>query len=336
MIVSRYCDTRAFACAVALLGSLLAGSSAQAQSAAAEANWPERNIRLIVPFPAGSSTDVVGRIVAQKLGTRLGQQVVVENRAGASGNIGVDAVAKSPPDGYTLGIVTGSTHSLAPALGVNLPYDPIKDFKPVAMIGEQPYALIVSPAMKVNSVAELIARAKDKPGSINYGSAGPASVAHLAGSLFANLAGIDLNHVPYKTSAQSVVDLMTGRLDMQFSTIAPTLSNVRSGQLIALATTGTKRASVLPEIRTMQEAGVPGYEASLWMAIMAPAAIPAGLVARLNGEINAILAMPDIKEALAQQGLEPDPGPPEIVTERIRAETEKWRDLVRKTGVKPE
>jgi tripartite-type tricarboxylate transporter receptor subunit TctC len=260
----------------------------------------------------------------------------VENRAGASGNIGVDAVAKSAPDGYTIGLVTGSTHSLAPALGINLPYDPIKDFKPIAMIGDQPYALIVSPAMKVNSVAELIARAKEKPGSINYGSAGPASVAHLAGSLFANSAGIDINHVPYKTSAQSVVDLMTGRLDMQFSTIAPTLSNVRSGQLLALATTGVKRVSVLPEVPTMRETGVAGYEASLWMALMAPAATPASIVNRLNGEVTAILAMSDIVEALAKQGMEPDPGPPEKISERMRGETEKWRELVRKTGIRPE
>jgi tripartite-type tricarboxylate transporter receptor subunit TctC len=322
--------------AFALLTCVMTAGGAQAQSPAAETNWPDRNIRLIVPFPAGSSTDVVGRILAQKLGARLGQQIVVENRAGASGNIGVDAVAKAAPDGYTIGLVTGSTHALAPALGVNQPYDPIKDFKPIGMIGEQPYALIVSPAMKVHSVAELIARAKEKPGTINYGSAGPASVAHLAGTLFATLAGIEINHVPYKTSAQSVVDLMTGRLDMQFSTIAPTLSNVRSGQLLALATTGAKRATVLPDVQTMREAGVGDYEASLWMAVMAPAATPTSIVSRLNGEVSAILAMPDIKEALAQQGLEPEPGPPEKVIERIRSETEKWRDLVRKTGIRAE
>jgi tripartite-type tricarboxylate transporter receptor subunit TctC len=319
-----------------LLAAIMAAGVSHAQSPASEANWPDRNIRLIVPFPAGSSTDVVGRILAQKLGARLGQQIVVENRAGASGNLGVDALAKAAPDGYTIGLATGSTHALAPALGVNQPFDPIKDFKPVAMIGEQPYALIVSPAMKVNSVAELIARAKEKPGSINYGSAGPASVAHLAGTLFATLAGIEINHVPYKTSAQSVVDLMTGRLDMQFSTIAPTLSNVRSGQLLALATTGTKRATVLPEVQTMREAGVGDYQASLWMAVMAPAATPASIVSRLNGELGAILNMPDTKEALAQQGIEPDPGAPEKVTERIRSETDKWRDLVRKTGIRAE
>jgi tripartite-type tricarboxylate transporter receptor subunit TctC len=319
-----------------LLAATVSAGMCHAQSPASDANWPDRNIRLIVPFPAGSATDVVGRILAQKLSTRLGQQVIVENRAGASGNIGVDAVAKSAPDGYTIGLATGSTHSLAPALGVNQPFDPIKDFKPIGMIGDQPYALIASPAMKVNSVAELIARAKEKPGAINYGSAGPASVAHLAGSLFANLASIEINHVPYKTSAQSVVDLMTGRLDMQFSTIAPTLSNVRSGQLLALATTGTKRVTVLPDVPTMPEAGVPGYEAALWIAVMAPAATPAAIVSRLNSELGAVLTMPDIQEALAQQGVEPDPGAPEKVTERIRSETEKWRDLVRKTGIRHE
>lgn len=319
-----------------LLAAIMAPGASHAQSPASEANWPDRNIRMIVPFPAGSSTDVVGRILAQKLGARLGQQIIVENRVGASGNIGSDAIAKAAPDGYTIGIVTGSTHSLAPALGGNLPYDPIKDFKPVSMIGDQPYAFVVSPSLKAKTVDEFIALAKEKPGAINYGSAGPASVAHLAGALFANLAAIEISHVPYKSSAQSTVDLMTGRLDMQFATIAPTLSNIRSGQLRALATTGTKRAAALPDVPTMREAGVAGYEAALWMAFMVPAATPAGIVARLNSEVTSVLNMPDIKEALAQQGVDPDPGAPEKVTERIRSETEKWRDLVRKTGIRQE
>src|SRR5215831_11867276 len=190
--------------------------------------WPERPIRLVVPFPAGSSTDIIARIVAQKLSHRLGQQVVIENRAGASGNIGADAVAKAAPDGYTMGIATTSTHAVAANLSTSLPYDPIKDFAPVAMIGSQPYVLVLQPALPARNLAELIALAKAKPGTLNYGSAGVASLAHLATALFASMAGVNIVHVPYKSSSQSMTDMITGRLDMQFATIAPSLPNIRA------------------------------------------------------------------------------------------------------------
>src|SRR5262245_39574855 len=209
--------------------------------AAAQSAWPDRAVRLIVPFPAGSATDVVSRLVAQKLGAKFGQQFVVENRSGASGAIGVEMIAKATPDGSTMGLITASTHALAPALGAKLPYDTAKDFKPVSMIFDAPYALVLYPGIPVQTVAELVALAKASPGKFNYGSAGLASLAHLAGALFATRTGIELTHVPYRSSAQSSIDMITGRLDMQFATVAPTLANIREGKLRALATTGTQR-----------------------------------------------------------------------------------------------
>jgi tripartite-type tricarboxylate transporter receptor subunit TctC len=279
---------------------------------------------------------VVGRILAQKLSARLGQQIVAENRVGASGNIGVDALAKAAADGYTIGIVTASTHAVAPSLSSNLPYDPIKDFTPITMIGAAPYVLVVYPGLPAKNLAELIALAKARPDTLNYGSAGPASLAHLASALFANLAGIRITHVPYKSSSQSVIDIITGRLDMQFATIAPTLPNIRAGQLRPLATTGKARVSALPDIPTAAESGIPGYEASLWMAFMMPAATPSGIAARLNGELTAILGAAETKDVLQSHGFEPEGGPPEAVTERIRAEIEKWRDVIAKAAIRAE
>ena len=317
-----------------VMAILLAAGAAWAQTP--EASWPDRPIRLIVPFPAGSSTDTVARILGQKLGTRLGQQVVVDNRVGASGNVGADAVAKAAPDGYTMGIATASTHTVAPNLSPNLPYDPIKDFQPIALIGAAPYVLVVYPGLPAKSLAELIALAKQKPGTLNYGSAGPASLAHLASALFANMAGIDIMHVPYKASAQSMTDMITGRLEMQFATIAPSLANIRSGQLRALAVSGAKRVSVLPDVPTVAEEGIPGYEAALWISFVMPPATPAAIVTRLNREVNQILTSEDGREALVAQGVEPEPGPPEALTARIRTDIAKWRKVIDQAGIKPE
>ena len=319
-----------------MLLALFAGTAPAGAQAGSEANWPDRPIRLIVPFPAGASSDVVGRILMQKLGARVGQQIVVENRPGASGNLGADIIAKAAPDGHTMGLITGSTHAVAPALGGNLPYDPIKDFKPVSMIGAAPYVLVVYPGGPAQSVAELIAFAKAKPGALNYGSAGPASLAHLASAQFATQMDIDITHVPYKSSSQSLSDMITGRLEMQFATIAPVLQNIRAGQLRALATTGKRRVSALPEVPTMMEAGVSGYEATLWMAFVMPAATPSPIVDRLNSELSAILNAPDMQETMQKHGFEPESGPPEMVTERIRSEIDKWRALAAKTGIKVE
>jgi tripartite-type tricarboxylate transporter receptor subunit TctC len=319
---------------IILAAALLAACAAAAR--ASDAQWPQRPIRLIVPFPAGASTDIIARILAQKMGQQLGQQIVIENRAGASGNIGADATAKSAPDGYTIGIATASTHAVAASLSANLPYDPIKDFSPVAMLGSQPYVLVLHPALPARNLAELIALAKAKPGTLNYGSAGVASLAHLATALFASMAGIEIIHVPYKSSAQSMTDMITGRLDMQFATIAPSLANIRSGQLRALATSGKTRVAVLPEVSTVAEAGIAGYEAALWVAVVAPAATPAAIVARLNRSVSDILNSADGTEALMAQGMTAEAGAPEAVTQRIRDDIAKWRDVAAKAGIRPE
>jgi len=318
---------------VLTLLALLATSPLFAQDAA---NYPDRPVRIVVPFPAGSATDIVSRLMAQKFAAKLGQQFIVENRPGASGNLGVDIIAKSAPDGTTLGLITASTHGVTPALGTKLPYDSIADFKPVSMIGAAPYVLVLYPGIPAKSVAELVALAKTKPGKLNYGSAGLASLAHLAAALFANDTGIELTHVPYKSSAQSSIDIITGRLDMQFATVGPTLENIRDGKLRALATTGGKRVSSLPDAPTMMEAGVKDYDVALWLAYVMPAGTPDPIITKLNRVMSEILTDPDVVENLQKHGFDPDPGPPDAVTKRIHSETEKWRALVAKTGIKPE
>jgi tripartite-type tricarboxylate transporter receptor subunit TctC len=310
--------------------------AALAQPAAGEAGWPTRPIRLIVPFPPASTADVVARVLGQKLGARLGQQFVVDNRVGASGNIGVDLIAKAAPDGYTVGIVTSSTQAVSVTLSSSLPYDPIRDFTPIAMLASSPYVLVVYPGLPVKSVAELVALAKRKPGALNYGSAGPASLAHLAGALFATMTDLQITHVPYKSTAQSVIDMMGGRLDMQFATIAPSIQTIRAGQLRPLAVTGKKRVEALPDTPTMAEAGVAGYDATLWFALVAPAKFPAGLAARLNHEIAAVLEAPDMKELLAQQGLLAEVGPPEALSAQVRTDIAKWREVIAKAGITAE
>jgi putative tricarboxylic transport membrane protein len=318
--------------ALTLLMVMSAGTAADAQAD----NWPDRPVRLVVPFPAGSATDIVSRLMAQKFSTKFGQQFVVENRPGASGNLGADIIAKSTPDGTTIGLITASTHGVTPALGTKLPYDSINDFKPISMIGAAPYVLVLYPGIPAKSVTELVALAKSKPGQLNYGSAGLASLAHLAAALFASDMGVEFTHVPYKSSAQSSIDIMTGRLDMQFATVGPTLQNIRTGKLRALATTGSKRVSSLPDVPTMMEAGVKDYDVTLWIAYVTPVGTPDAITAKLNGAMNEILKEPDVMESLQKQGFEPEPGPPGAVTARIRNETDKWRALVAKTGIKPE
>jgi tripartite-type tricarboxylate transporter receptor subunit TctC len=314
----------------------LAATAAIMTSAQAQDAWPTKPIRLIAPFPPASTADVIGRVLGQKMQQRLGQPVVGDNRVGASGNIGADAIAKAAPDGYTIGIVTSSTHAVAVSLSSKLPYDPLKDFTPISMLANSPYVLVLYPGVPAKDIKELVALAKAKPGTLNYGSAGPASLAHLAGALFATLSDIQLTHVPYKSSAQSAVDLISGRLEMQFATIAPTLANIRANQLRALAVTGRKRSDALPDLPTMDEAGVKGYEATLWFALVAPAGLPAAIAAKLNRETLDILNSAEMKEALSQQGLVPDASTPDALAAQIRGDIVKWRDVIAKAGIKPE
>ncbi len=294
----------------------------------AYAEWPDRPIKMIVPFSAGSSSDTIARIVAIKMGERLGQQVVVENRVGGSTIIGTDSVAKSAPDGYTLQLANTTTHAASVALNATLPFDPVKDFAPVAMIGVSPFVLIGATQVAAPTLKEFVALAKARPGSLSYASAGTGTLAHLAGELFKNKAGIEVTHVPYRGSAQSMIDLMQGRIDLSVSTIPPTLQHIREGKLRAFATMSEKRNASLPEVPTVAEAGVPGCEAALWTAVVVPAGVPADIIKKLNTAVLAAVATPDIRQALTIQGVDPEPGPPEAVSERIKADIVKWKDVV--------
>ncbi|MBX9827731.1 MAG: tripartite tricarboxylate transporter substrate binding protein [Xanthobacteraceae bacterium] len=312
--------------ALLFLGSLCTALTLLAQPAFAQ--WPERPLKLIVPFAAGSSSDTIARIIGAKLGERLGQQVVVENRVGASTVIGTDAVAKAPPDGYTLGLANTTTHAASAALNANLPFDPVKDFIPVAMIGSSPFVLIAAPQVPAATLAEFVALAKAKPGTLSYASAGTGTLAHLAGELFKRQAGVDVTHVPYRGTAQSMVDLMQGRIELSVSTIPPTLQQIREGKLRALATMSRKRNEMLPDIPTVAEAGVPGCEAGLWTAIVVPAGTPPAIIRRLNEAALAVAAAADVQQAMKIQGVDPEPGSPEAVAERIRADIVKWKEVV--------
>lgn len=314
---------------LALLAAVLSSNPARAQG------WPaERPIRLIVPFQAGSSSDTIARIVGQKLSERLGQQIVVDNRVGASSMIGTEAVARSQPDGYTLGLANTTTHASATALSANPSYDPVKDFAPVAMIGSSPFVLLSAPNFPPSSIAELIAMARAKPATISYASAGPGSMAHLSGALFEKMAGVRLVHVPYRGTGQSVVDLMENRIELLFGTIAPSLAHVRSGKLRALATTGDRRNAMLPEVPTMAQSGLAGYESALWSALVLPAGAPAAIIERLNRETIAVLNVPDTREALDKQGVEIETGSPEALAARIRTDVHKWRDVIVSAGLR--
>jgi len=322
--------------ALALIVVIVSIGAASAQSETAPANWPDRPLRMIVPLPAGSAVDTVARLIAQRLSARLGQPVIVENRAGASGAIGADAVAKAAPDGYTLGMATSTTHMTAPVLNAKLPYDPVKDFAPVTIVGISPYVLVVNPKVPANNIAELIALAKAKPRTLSYSSVGTASQGHLAAELFAALAGVELNHIPYKTSTHAVIDLNEGRIDMQFGILGSSLALIREGKLRALAVTTPRRLEEVPDVQTMVEAGLPGYDVSLVFAVVMPAGTPRPIVERLNREIGEFVATPELKRVLAAQAIQAVSSTPDELRERIVKEIDLWRGIAQKAGIKPE
>jgi tripartite-type tricarboxylate transporter receptor subunit TctC len=312
----------------ALLALCLAAGTAWAEPA----NWPERPIRFVAPFPAGSLVDITLRILQPKLGARLGQQLVIDNRSGASGNIGTDVLAKSPPDGYSFGVATDSTHAVSPALNPDLSYDAIKDFAMVSLLGEAPYVLIVSPTLPVDSVKDLIALAKAKPGALNYASVGPTSLAHLAGALFARMAHIELTEVPYRSSAGSILDTTQGRIEMQFATLGPVLPHIRAGKVKALAVTSLNRIDILPDVPTLDEVGLTGYDAVLWFAVVAPAATPREIVERMNRELRAVLAMPDVIVSLKEQGIDAASSTPDELRALVARDIDKWRKFEQATA----
>jgi tripartite-type tricarboxylate transporter receptor subunit TctC len=315
--------------AVALLSIVAATVPALAQDA-----WPSRQVRLVVPLPAGASVDVVARMVAAKLGEKLGQTIVIENRAGASGAIATDAVAKSAPDGYTLGMATTTTHVTNAIVNSKLAYDPVKDFVPISLIGVVPYVLSVSPKLPIKSVKELLALAKSKPGVLSYSSIGLGSVAHLATELLSSMTGIKLNHVPYRSSSQAVIDLAEGRIDITFGVLGSSLPLIRDKKIRALAVTTSKRAAQAPDVPTIAEAGVPGFEATLWFAMVAPANVPPAVAARLNREINAVLNDPAVKKGLATHAIQPQPTTLAEMRALIKNDLTKWRDIAQRAGFK--
>jgi len=317
---------------LALLMTIFAADMAAAQPASA-GNWPERPIRFIVPFTPGSSSDIVARIVVRKLGDRLGQQFVVENRPGASGNLGTEAIAHADPNGYTLGLANASTLSVSPNLTAKPTYDPVKDLAPVSMIGESPFVLDLFPGVPAHTVQELIALAKAKPGALSFAAAGPDTLSNLAGVLFIKMANVDITSVPYRGTAQSILDVMEGRVEMQFATIPPSVQLIRDGKVRALAVTGVQRSPILPDVPTVAESGLPGYETSLWQGIIAPAATPAPILNRLNSEMNLVLRQGDVVDALAKVGVEAEPTSPEAFAARIAADLKKWHDVIVSAGI---
>jgi tripartite-type tricarboxylate transporter receptor subunit TctC len=296
--------------------------------------YPNHAIKLVVPFPAAGTTDILARAAAQKLTEALGQSVVVDNRPGAGGNIGSDLVAKSPPDGYTLLMGTVGTHAINPSLYSKMPYDHVKDFVPIVLVAGVPNVLVVNPALPVNSVADLIKLAKEKPGSINFASSGSGTSIHLSGELFKTMAGVDMTHVPYKGSAPALTDLMGGQVQIMFDNLPSSLQQIKAGKLRAIAVTSLTRAPALPNVPTISESGLPGFEASSWFGVLAPAGTPAPVVARINTEINKWLQSADAREKLLAQGAEAAGGSPEQFAAFIRSETEKWAKVVKASGAK--
>jgi tripartite-type tricarboxylate transporter receptor subunit TctC len=294
--------------------------------------YPDKPIRLVVPFPAGGTTDILARAVGQKLGEHLGQQVVVDNKPGAGGNIGSDIVAKSAPDGYTLVMGTVGTHAINASLYKKMPYDHIKDFVPVSLVALVPNILVVHPSVPANSVKELIAYAKANPGKLNFASSGNGTSIHLSGELFKTTAGVEMTHVPYKGSAPAVTDLLGGQVQLMFDNMPSALPHVKAGKLKALGVTTAKRFPAAPDIPAIAEAGVPGYEASSWFGVLAPAGTPKEIVNKLSSEIAKILQTPEIKERLLSQGAEPVGNTPDQFAAFIKAETAKWAKVVKESG----
>ena len=301
----------------------------------AQAQYPSRPIRLIVPFPPGGSNDIVARMVATQLGERLGQQVVIDNRGGAGGVLGTDLAAKSPPDGYTL-LLISVAYAFGPALYRNLPYDPERAFAPVGILGSGAAALTVHPSLPVNSVQELIALAKAKPGALNYASAGVGSLQHLACALFMIQAGIDVVHVPYKGGGPAMADVIAGQAQIVMPSLIQVVPHIKSGRLKVLGTSGTRRSAVLPDVPTIAESGVPGYEAHNWWGLLAPAGTPAPVIEKLHSDLTRVLASRETEKRFETEGAEVVRMTPAEFGGFISAELVKWSRVAREVGIKAE
>jgi tripartite-type tricarboxylate transporter receptor subunit TctC len=313
--------------AAALAASLLA-FAAQAQQ------WPSKPVKLVVPFTAGGSTDTVARILSEKLTTRLGQPVIVENKAGAGGAIGSDFVAKSPADGYTYLVGTSSTMAIAPYINTNLAYDPNRDFAPVTLLGTADIIVVVHESVPVRNTRQLLDYARANPGKLTFASGGNGSISHLLGEYFKSMAKVDMLHVPYKGDAQMVTDLLGGQVNLAFGTAVAWLPHIKSGKVAAVAVTNPKRSTTLTDLPTLNESGVPGYEAVQWFGIAAPAGSPPAVIQRMHAEIKAILAMPDVHKRFTDLGFDVVGNTPDEFGVFLRAENAKWKKIAEVAGTK--
>lgn len=317
--------------ALLVAGALLAGSlPAWAQP------YPNRPLRIVVPFPPGGGTDIGTRIVAQKLQEAWGQAVIVENKPGAAGIVGTELTAKSAPDGYTFMMGNIGTHAINVSLYKKLAYDPVRDFAPVSMVADLPLLLLVHPSVPANSVKELIALAKSQPGKLNFSSSGAGGSMHVAAELFKSMTGVDMVHIPYKGGAPAVADLLSGQVALSFSTVLETIQHVKAGKVRALAVTNDHRSIALPDLPTIAEAGLPGYQSISWLALFAPAGTPKDIVNKVSAESVRILKLPDVKERLLAQGAEPIGSTPEQLAATLAADIAKYAKVIRESGYKPE
>ena len=314
----------------------LCACAALAMSAARAQTWPAKSVRFISPFAPGGGADITSRVIAQKLSEALGQQVLVDNRGGAGGMIGVDLGAKAPPDGYTMVLGTIGPIAINPSLYSKMPYDPVKDLVPVTLAADALNVLVVHPALPVKNVKELVALGRARPNQLNYGSSGPGATDHLAGELFNMLTGTKMVHVPYKGGAPAMLDLMAGNVQIIFSTVSTAIGQIKSGKVRALGMTGTKRFVLMPELPTIAEAGVPGFAVNNWYGVFVPAGTPREIVARLNTEIVKVLHLPDAKQRLLESGIEATPTTQEQFAAYIQSETKKWAKVVKDANVKVE
>ncbi len=316
-----------------LIGALLAGTLLLAAGPLAAQSYPSKPIRWVVPFPTSGATDILTRTIAHKLSEALGQPVIVDNKPGAGGALGSDLVAKAAPDGYTLLMATTSTHSIGPALQ-KLPYDAQRDFAAISEVADATNVLIVSPQLGVNSVKELIALAKSKPGQLNYSSSGTGSIVHLSGERFKGATGTDILHIPYKGTALAIPDIINGQIAMMFDSIVSVMPHVRSGKVKALAISSRKRSVLLPELPTMIEAGVPGYVSDTYFGVFAAAGTPGAIIARLNAELVKIVHEAETRERLLKLGAEPVGSTPEQLAALVKSENAKWAKVIKDAGIK--
>lgn len=319
---------------VTLLCALAATAALAVCPPLSATQYPTKPVKIVVPYPPGGPSDLIGRLIAQRLTTGLGQQVIVDNKSGAGGLIGTEAGVKSPPDGYTLTLIA-SAYTIFPSL-YKLKFDPISDITPIIQVSQGPQLVVVHPSLPVTSTRELIALAKAKPGKLNFASGGQASLTHLATELFASMAGIKMNHVPYKGGGPAVTDTIAGQTDLYFSALAIALPHVRAGKLRAIAVTTSQRNAAAPDVPTVAESGLPGYEVVNWFGLVGPKGLPRPIVDRISTEVTMVLKLRETGERLEADGSSPAGGSPEQFAAILKRDIEVWRDVVREAGVKPE